>query len=62
MNIKRIAPGYYEFINSHGLSGTIDKLDCGWVVRMDNSAYNYSDPVETYREAKEIAESWETLF
>ena len=60
--LERIAPGYYEFQNDHNLKGCIDKLDCGWVVRMHEAAFNYSDPVRTYKEAKKIADEWNELF
>ena len=61
MEIKRVAPGFYVFTYKHGLSGTIDRLECGWIVRMDGSMVNYSDPERTYREAKETAEAWAEL-
>ncbi len=67
MKIERICKGYYEFENELGIKGTIDHMIDPeykgstvyglWVVQTTD-VNGYSDPVDTYREAKQIAEGW----
>ncbi len=64
LKIKKILQGYYKFTTSTGVNGIIRKFDSidykdlpiynKWIVEFTSGAY--SDPVSTYREAKEVAQ------
>lgn len=62
LHIERICAGYYR-IKKAGKYGRIFRLDEGnykgfWVIDWEHDG-SYSDPIFTYREAKQFARNWE---
>lgn len=61
MKIKRVCAGLYKAIKN-GREFEVFQYDegnwKGWWLVTTNYGHNYSDPVRTYKEAKEVVENW----
>jgi hypothetical protein len=61
MKLQKLSAGNYEFKNQNGIEGYITKLHIPGYVgmwRVEIDSINYSDPVWSYKDAKEIAKEW----